>query len=228
MTAATANKNSTTATPATDHVAAATDACCRTAGDAMKAMKSGLDAWTDASRSMFDAAAAAYSKGVAAIPGVAMPSGEQVANPFAAFTAFPAAFEQMTKAMNGLVDANARFATECTALAVDAVRTNARIVERTGEMVLTQVAAAGKQVNTKSATVANPQASIDTARAIFDESSTFARSAADRLLAIQGEHAKNIAVVTDRLTSGISAQVASQFNSVAKSCCMSNGTARNA
>lgn len=203
----TSPSSSPNATPATDHVSTATEACARTTNEAMKAVKSGFDAWTDASRTMFDAYANAFTKGAAAMPFFGAQKNEQAG----AFASPASAFEQMTKVMNGLVDANARFATECTALAVDAFRANARIVERTGEVVLNQWSTAGR---TAGKTPQSPMPMFDSARAIFDEASTFAKSAADRAMAMNGEHAKSVATIVDRM--------------MTQSCCTPNGACRTA
>lgn len=165
-------------------------------GAAMKAMQTGLDAWTNGARTMFDGFAAA-TKSVAAMPmpamPFAMPNGSAGAQ---------AAFEQMTQAMHGVVDANARFATECTALAVDAVRANARAVERMGEALIQMPSGCTAAQGTAKQSTATPNASIDAVRAIVDDAATFARTAGERLVAMQGEHAKSIAGIVERSVRG--------------------------
>jgi hypothetical protein len=208
MTTATHTQNKTAANTASN---AATNAAAASAetmqnafnetvktsmGAAMKAMQIGLDAWTNGARTMFDGFAAA-TKSVAGMPMPAMPFALPTAGPASAH----AAFEQMTHAMHGVVDANARFATECTALAVDAVRANARAVELMGQAMISGVAG-WNAASTQGSGTKQPTATIDAVRAIVDDAVTFARTAGERLVAMQSEHAKLIAGIVDRSVRG--------------------------
>lgn len=107
-------------------------------------------------------------------------------NPWAqAPVAMPVAFEKMTKAMNGLAEANAKFVTEVGALMAETVRTNASMIERTGEVMVGTMT--GKQ--TKPA--------VETVREIAVESNAFGTKIAERVTKLNAEHGQRIAKIME-------------------------------
>ncbi len=162
---ATTTKTTTNGAAAQTATAAA-QACCNGVNDAFKA-------GVEANQNMFTAFTNAFTKGW---------TPEAFAAPA---VTIPAAFEKMTKAMNSLVDSGARFATECNALAIDTLRTNARTIERTGDMMVGQLT--GK--TTKPA--------AETAREIFDEACGFTTKAGERAMKMNTEHAQRVSQVID-------------------------------
>jgi len=174
--------NSHTATDAAEaccRTAAGTaEACCRNATDAFKA---GVDANQKLFNTIANSFADTFAKGW-------NPMNPMNANPFTAkLGTVPAGFEQMTKAMNTLVDANARFASECNALVIDAMRANARTMEHTGSLMVNQLT--GK--TTKPAT--------DAAREILDECNTFAKQMGERTTKMSTEHARQVSQVMEQV-----------------------------
>jgi hypothetical protein len=176
MNATTAAKN--VANNATQTTAAAAQACCQGANEALKA-------GVDANQKMFGAFANAFSN--------------PFANPFMAnwntdafTTAIPAAFEKMSKAMHGMIEANARYATECNALVIDAMRTNARTMERTGNLMVSQL------TGTNGPTGKSAKPVVDAAREIFDEASGFTTKAGERLMKLNTEHAQQVVQIMEQ------------------------------
>lgn len=168
----------TTAKPVNETTNAATEAaqaCCRTAADAFK---SGVEANQKLFTSMANSFSETFTRGWTPM----------TVNPWASnMGTMPAAFERMTQAMNTLVDANARFASECNAMLVDAMRSNARTLERSGVLMMNHVT--GK--NSKPAT--------DAAREIVDECTTFARQLGERTTKMTADHARQVAQVMDQV-----------------------------
>ncbi len=196
MTTTTAN----TSKPQTDAVAqaaqqfnTATQTCCQGANDAFKA-------YAEANQKLFSAFTKAWGFDAFAA----------TVNPFVPGTTNVAAgFDATVKAMNGLVDANARFATECNAVVIDAIRTNVRTFERTGAVMLNQFAAvANAPAGTKCT-----KPVVDAAREIFDETSTFMTKTAERTMKMNTEHVQNVAKVLDEAFTRTTAAVAG------KTCC---------
>jgi len=128
-----------------------------------------------------------------------MEAGQKMFNTFAdtftkgwnmnAFTTpavtMPAAFEKMTKVMHGMVEANAKFVTEMSTIAVETMKNNAKTVERTGEMMVVQMT--GK--TTKPMT--------ETAREIYDETVAFNNKTVERMTKLNTEHGQRVAQVMD-------------------------------
>lgn len=162
------------ATRATQQFASATQTCCKGANDAFKA-------YGEANQKLFSAFTKAW--------------GFEAFNPFAMQTstnpaaAMASSFDAAVKAMNGIVDANARFVTECNALMIDAIRTNVRTLERTGTLLASQMNQATAPKNAKPMT--------DAAREIFDEASTLMTKTSERLLAMNTEHVQHLAKVME-------------------------------
>ena len=165
-------------TQATQQFSSATQACCKGANDAFKA-------YGEANQKLFSAFTKAW--------------GFEAFNPFAnTMTTNPTAamatnFDAAVKAMNGIVDANARFVTECNSLMIDAIRTNVRTLERTGALVASQMSqATGTTPNAKAA-----KPVTDIAREIFDEASTLMTKTSERLLAMNTEHVQHLTKVME-------------------------------
>jgi len=174
MTTSTKNANETVTHAATE----AAETCCRTAADAFKA---GVEANQKLFTSMANTFSETFTKGWTPMNPMSM-------NPWAStMGTVPAAFERMTHAMNTLVDANARFASECNALMVDAMRTNARTLERSGALM----------VNHFTGKSAKP--ATDAAREIMDECQTFARQVTERCTKMTSEHTRHVAQVMDQV-----------------------------
>ncbi len=159
----------------TCHGAAATKACCDGATEAFKAA-------VETNQKMFNAFMGTFMKGW---------NMDAFTSPAASM---PAAFDKVTKAMNALVDSNARFATECNALLIDAVRTNARTVERTGDMLMGQFNANVTRDGAKSAKPAT-----ETAREILDEAYGFATKTGERLMKMNNDRLQRLSEVMDEL-----------------------------
>lgn len=102
------------------------------------------------------------------------------------------AFVGMTKTMNGMIDCNARLMTETNALVVDAMRANARTLERTGDLVLNAVACqmAGEKASPK-----NAKPATETAREILDDACAFASKTTERALKLNSEYMQNVGKV---------------------------------
>lgn len=160
--------------------AGAAESCCSSAADAFKA---GLEA----NQKLFNSMTSAFTTAVNEMTAKAW--NPAMNNPFAAsFGTLPASFERMTKAMNTLVDANARFASECNALVIDAMRANARTLERAGTVMLGQLTGkAGKPV-------------ADATREIMDECGAFATQTSERLNRMNGEHLRQVTQVMEQVT----------------------------
>ncbi len=92
-------------------------------------------------------------------------------------------FETMIASMNGMIDANARFMTECNAMVIDAVRTQARAFERVGTIMVEQ----SKNPTAKPAT--------DATREIFDESAAFVTKTGERMMKLQNEHMQSMSKI---------------------------------
>lgn len=153
----------------------AAEACCRGATDAFKA---GVEANQKLFTSMANTFSETFAKGW----------NPMSMNPFTAKVGtVPANFENMTKAMNTLVDANARFASECNAMVIDAMRANARTLEHTGALMVNHLT--GK--TTKPAT--------DAAREILDECNTFAKQMSERTTKMTSDHARQVTQVMDQV-----------------------------
>jgi hypothetical protein len=205
-----------TATPKTPdvketvhQVAQAAQTCCQGANDAFKA-------YAEATQKFFGTVTKAWTA-----PFASMPFG-QFPNPFAGQT--PTAnwnaeamnslnccnpFDAMVKLMNGMVDANARFANECNALTVDAVRTNVRTIERLGSMMTEMneafAANAARVTGTTAptapaaATGKNSKPFTDTAREIFDEASTFLAKTSERMMKMNTDHVQSMAKLMEEV-----------------------------
>ncbi|MBX3355421.1 MAG: hypothetical protein KF724_06955 [Phycisphaeraceae bacterium] len=156
----------------------AAQACCRTAADAFKA-------GVEANQKLFTSMANSFSETFSRTWNpMAFNPMSQWATTTGANT-MPAAFERMTQAMNTMVDANARFASECNALFVDAMRAHARTLERSGALMLNHFT--GK--------TAKP--TPDAAREIMDECTTFARQMSERTTKMTADHARQVSQVMD-------------------------------
>ncbi|MDZ4829401.1 MAG: hypothetical protein SGJ09_04280 [Phycisphaerae bacterium] len=190
MNATTTTSTGTTKTTTTNATSqpnnAAAQACCQGANDAFKT-------GVDASQTMFNTFKNMFN----------VFNMDAFTAPFTATAStMPATFEKMTKAMNTLVDANARFVTECSTLTVDAMRTNARMLERTGDMMVSSMA--GK--NSKPVT--------ETSREIFDEACAFTTKTGERVMKMNTEHGQTISQNWVQLADTFVSQ-----NGAAKSCC---------
>ncbi|HMN40902.1 MAG TPA: hypothetical protein PKE29_08650 [Phycisphaerales bacterium] len=109
-----------------------------------------------------------------------------VVQPFMGMTGtMPAAFEKMTKAMNSMVDSGARCMTECNTLMIDAMRNNARMIERTGDVMMGQMT--GKSTRPV----------VETAREIMDEAMAFSTKAGERMTKMNTEHAQRVSMIMD-------------------------------
>jgi len=98
----------------------------------------------------------------------------------------PAAFEKMTKLMNGMVEANAKLVTEMSAMTVEAMKTNARTMERTGELAVAQWT--GKP---------GAKPVMEVAREIYDEAAAFNTKTAERLAKLNAEHGQKLTQLMD-------------------------------
>lgn len=171
-------------------VTQATQACCQGATDAFRA-------YADANQKLFATITKAWS---APFTGTTWPMPTWAAmwekSDQAACPCNP--FDAMVKLMNGMVDANARFANECNALTIDAVRTNARTIERMGTMMNEMVAA--QAARTTGGTPAKGGKPIaDTAREIVDEAATFLAKTSERMMKMNTEHVQSVAKLMDEV-----------------------------
>lgn len=167
MTTTTTNKTTTNGTT----TQAAAQACCQGASDAMK---TGMES----NQKMFNMFTENMNKMMGmnpfVMPAMNMPVGTM-----------PMAFEKMTKAMNSMVDSSARCMTECNTLMIDAMRNNARVMERTGDMVVGQMT--GKSVKPMG----------ETCREIMDEAMGFSNKCSERMVKMNTEHAQRVSMVID-------------------------------
>lgn len=201
-------------------VAQAAQTCCQGANDAFKA-------YAEATQKFFGTVTKAWTA-----PFASMPFG-QFPNPFTGQNAAPAwnadvmnswnacnPLDAMVKLMNGMVDANARFANECNALTVDAVRTNVRTIERLGTMMTEMnesFAANAARVTGAPApatTSKNAKPFTDTAREIFDEASTFLAKTSERMMKMNTEHVQSMAKLVEEVA-------VRPLANASKSCCKS-------
>lgn len=159
----------TTTNGTTSATGTAAQACCQGATDAFKA-------GVETNQKMFNTFTESLTKGMNT-NAFTMPVGTM-----------PMAFEKMTKAMNSLVDSGARCMTECNTLMIDAMRNNARMIERTGDVMVGQMT--GK--STKPVT--------ETTREIFDEACGFSTKAGERLVKMTAEHAERVTTIVTEAT----------------------------
>jgi hypothetical protein len=124
-------------------------------------------------------------------------------------------FDSMVKMMNGVVDAHARFATECNALTIDAIRTNVRTLERMGTMMNDMAATQASRV-TGTPAAKNTKPFADTAREIFDEASTFMAKTSERMMKMNTEHVQSVAKVMDEV---VVRPLAAAGAAATKGCC---------
>lgn len=144
--------------------------------NATQAMNDAFKAGCEANQKVMNTFTNNFSKGFNPFAVPAMPTMDM-----------PAMFEKMTKAMNAMVDSTARMTTECGTICVDTMRNNARIVERTGDMMVSQFS--GKTPATK------PVA--ETCREIFDEAVGFTTKTNERIVKMNTEHAQRVAGVVE-------------------------------
>lgn len=163
-------KNTVNPTAATNE--ATVQACCQGAQDAFKA---GVEANQNLFNSFMNAFTKTWNMDAFKTP----------------MNTVPAAFDKLTKAMNAVVDSNARFMNESSALAIDAVRTNVRTFERTGDIMLGQLMGQTTCKSTKPA--------VESAREVFDEACSFASKASERLLKMNTDHVQNMSRVMDEM-----------------------------
>lgn len=142
--------------------------------NATQAMNDAFKAGCEANQKVMNTFTNSFSKGFNPFAVPAMPTMDM-----------PAMFEKMTKAMNTMVDSTARMTTECGTICVDTMRNNARIVERTGDMMVAQFS--GK--------TAKPAA--ETCREIFDEAASFTTKTNERIVKMNTEHAQRVATVVE-------------------------------
>lgn len=102
--------------------------------------------------------------------------------PFADVT-FPAMIEKTTRMIEGMVEANTKFATEMNHLAVESAKNNLKTFKRTGELAAAQFS--GKEIK------------AETAREIWDEAMGFATTAGERLMKLNTEHNQRVAQIID-------------------------------
>ena len=97
----------------------------------------------------------------------------------------PAAFEKMTKVMNGMVEANAKLVTEMSTIAVETMKNNAKTMERTGEMMVAQM------------TSKTVKPMTEVAREIYDETVAFNSKTVERMTKLNTEHGQRVAQIMD-------------------------------
>lgn len=183
MNATTTNKTTNTNASANTsaNTSANAQACCQGATEAFNGVMDVMKSGVEASQKLMNTMTNTVTKNASPFN---MPNMFNMFNTDGVNTpvmTVPTAFETMTKVMNSLVDANARFATECNAMAIDAVRSNARMIERTGTMMVDQM------------TSKSTKPVADTTREIFDEACSFATKAGERVMKLNAEHAQHIA-----------------------------------
>lgn len=139
-----------------------------------QAMNDAFKAGCEANQKVMNTFTNSFSKGFNPFTAPAMPTMDM-----------PAMFEKMTKAMNAMVDSTARMTTECGTICVDTMRNNARIVERTGDMMVAQFT--GKA--TKPVT--------ETCREICEEAVGFTTKTNERIVKMNTEHAQRVATVVE-------------------------------
>lgn len=142
--------------------------------NATQAMNDAFKAGCEANQKVMNTFTNSFSKGFNPFAVPAMPTMDM-----------PAMFEKMTKAMNTMVDSTARMTTECGTICVDTMRNNARIVERTGDMMVAQFS--GKAV----------KPAAETCREIFDEAAAFTTKTNERIVKMNTEHAQRIATIVE-------------------------------
>jgi hypothetical protein len=192
---ATASKTTTnnSAEQAANGVNRTAQACCQGANDAFAA---GVEANQKLFNTFTNAFTQAWTKGWGAW------NTESFAK------AIPASFESQfgmaCKAMNTIVDANARYVTEGTALMIDAARTNARAIERTGDVIVGQL------------TSKNVKPVAETSKEIMDETCAFATKVGERVMKMNSDFVQTMSNIAEQTMTNVRTHVSQAGQKV---CC---------
>jgi hypothetical protein len=203
-----------TSTPngTTTNATANAETCCRTAADTFrKNVDVGMNATSTMASTMMNAWTSAW-KAVGAMATPTAPVGDAAktwptAWPTDCMNAVREATNVGTTFLHGVVDAQARFAQETTAMAVDALRANARLVERslavTADAVRGAVESmpAATQKATTGCNAKNAVPAFETmaneSREIFVDACNAVSTMTDRATATNVTFVKNVAKATE-------------------------------